>query len=41
MRDLPGLNKFPKVSFSIKMCIKISLKENGGDRAARVVEDFN
>jgi hypothetical protein len=29
MRDLPGLNKFPKVSFSIKMCTEISFKRRG------------
>jgi hypothetical protein len=25
MRALPGLNKFPKVSYSIKICIEIRL----------------
>jgi hypothetical protein len=29
MRDLPGLDKFSKVLFSVEMCIKISFKRRG------------
>jgi hypothetical protein len=42
MRDLPGLNKFSRVSFSIKMCIEISAGAGGYSYLAlsELLKDF-